>query len=333
MSDRSVIPAEMGGTIRKAAIFAAKLAITCGCFWYLLRQINTGDLLHEATTLNTAWFVPAVIAAFVQIPLVAVRWAWITDALEPQSRRAPLGPMIAITMIATFFAQILPNVMSDAIRIWMLSRIGTSWRKGVVGVVIDRGVGVGVLLVIGFLTLLNASAFTGLAGYRAAALLIFGVLIVGTAGAGICARLYAPVLARHRVTKWIGEFVLASRQVLVESRAAMPIVAIAFAVHLLNITCIWNIGQAFSMSLGLLETAVLFTLMVAVAVIPISVNGWGLRELMVTAFLTAHGMPAQRALLFSICYGLTFLAAALPGAIVMLTYSSRRLKSSPVRSP
>lgn len=331
MAEVTVATAGMTGTIRKAVYFGAKLAITCGCFWYLLRQIDAGNLLREAASLDWQWFVPAVIVMMLQIPLLAMRWAKITDALEPELPRVPLGPMIAITMIANFFAQILPNVMSDGIRIWMLSQIRSSWRKGLVGVVIDRGVGIGALLAIGFVTLLDASTLDGLAGYRITALLIFGALLVSAAGALMSAPLYAPILGRYRLTKWIGDFVLASRQVLIESPAAVPIVGIACAIHLLNIAGIWNIGQAFSMSLGLVGAAELFTLMVAIAIIPISVNGWGLRELAVTAFLSAHGMPAQRALLFSICYGLTLLAAALPGAIVMLVYSPRRLQNPSAR--
>jgi uncharacterized membrane protein YbhN (UPF0104 family) len=101
---------------------------------------------------------------------------------------------------------------------------------------------------------------------------------------------------------------------------------IAFAIHFLNIACIWSVGQAFSMSLSLIEAAVLFTLMVAIAIIPISVSGWGLRELAVTAFLSAHGMTTQRALLFSICYGLTLVVAALPGAAILLVHSLRKLR-------
>jgi glycosyltransferase 2 family protein len=327
---RAVAMAEMGAPIRKALLFGFKLAITCGCFWYLLRQINVGDLFREAANLNRLWFAPAIIVIMAQILLVALRWAWITDALEPQLPRTPRGAMVAITMIANFFAQILPNVMSDAIRIWMLSQIRTGWRRGLAGVVIDRGVGVGVLLAIGFVSLLNASAFTTLAGYRQTVLLIFGTLLVGGVGGLICARFYAPILGRHRITRWIAEFALASRQVLIESPEAVSIVVIGFVIHFLAIACIWSLGQAFSTSLGLIEAAVLFTVMVAIAIIPISISGWGLRELAVTAFLNAHGMPAQRALLFSICYGLTLVAAALPGAVVLIVYSPRKLRCPPV---
>src|SRR3974390_922119 len=129
----------------------------------------------------------------VQIPLLALRWAWITNALEPKLPPVPLGPMVAIAMIANFFAQILPNVMSDGVRIGMLSQVRTGWRKGLAGVAIDRGVGVGVLMAIGFMTLLNASVFTALAGHRQTVLLIFGALLFGAASGLICAPFYAPL--------------------------------------------------------------------------------------------------------------------------------------------
>jgi hypothetical protein len=277
--------------------------------------------LREAENLQLRWLIVAVVLIVLQIPLTGLRWAKITAALEPTRPGLPLGAMIAITLIANFFSQILPNVLSDALRVWMLTRIRSGWRAGLVGIVIDRGVGVGVLLAIGFVTLLNASAFTTLSGYRQTALTIFGALLLTGIGGLICARFYAPLLARWRATKWIGELGLASRQVLIESRAGVSITSIAFVVHALSIVCIWSLGQAFSMPLGVVGAAALFTLMVAIAIIPVSVGGWGLREVAVTTFLHAHGMPAQRALLFSICFGLTLLVAALPGAAVLMFYS------------
>jgi len=328
MADFMIAPAEREGTIRKVLVFGAKVAITCGCFWYLFRQINIDDLLREAGNLQSRWFVLAIVLVMLETLLVGLRWAKITEALEPTQPSPSLGAMLAITWIANFFNQILPNVMSDALRIWMLTQIRSGWRTGLAGVVIDRGVGIGVLLAIGFVTLLNASAFTSLAGYRRTALLIFGALLLCGIAALVFARLYAPVLAHWRATKWIGELSLASRQVLIQSPSAISIVGIAFVVHVLGILCVWAIGQAFSMSLGVVEAAALFTLMVAILIIPVSVSGWGLREVAVTAFLNAHGVPAQRALLFSICFGLTLFAAALPGAVVLMFYSLGKARHS-----
>jgi glycosyltransferase 2 family protein len=328
MADPGAASGMSTGVIRKVLVFGGKLAITCACFWYLFRQVNVGDLLHEAQNLQIQWFLLAAAVIVLQIPLVGLRWAKITAALEPARPPPPVGAMIAITLITNFLSQILPNVMSDAVRVWMLTRIRSGWRMGLAGIVIDRGVGIAVLLAIGFATLLNASAFTTLGGYRRTALVVFGVLLLGGVGALLGARLYAPLLARWRATRWIGELGLASRLVLVESPAAVFIVSVAFIIHLISILSIWSIGQAFSMSLGVVGAAALFTLMVAIAIIPVSVSGWGLREVAVTAFLHAHGMPTQRALLFSICFGLTFLVAALPGAVVLVLYHPAGTRSS-----
>jgi uncharacterized membrane protein YbhN (UPF0104 family) len=321
MADPTAAPAGSANVMRKALVFGAKLAITCGCFWYLFRQIKVDDLLHEAQNLQAQWLALTCVFMLLQPPLTGWRWAKITAALEPERPRPPLGGMLAITLIANFFNQILPNVVSDALRIWMLTQIRPGWRMGLAGIVVDRAVGVGVLVAIGFVTLLNASAFTTLGGYRLTALGIFGALLFSGTAMLVCARLYAPLLARWRATNWIGDLSLASRQVLIESSAALSIVGIALVVHVLSIAAIWSVGQAFSMSLGLVEAATLFTLMIAISVIPVSVSGWGLREVAVTAFLNAHGVPAQRALLFSICFGLTLFIGALPGALILPFYS------------
>lgn len=318
----------MGKASRKLAIFGLKLSVTCGCFWYVLRRVELQEIFREAASLDYWWFVAAVLTMAAQIPLAALRWSWITDALEPQRPPVQLRAMIAISMIANFLSQALPNLMGDAMRVWMLSRIRTGWRLGVIGVVIDRGVGIGALLSIGFVTLLHPSPFTQFAGYRRALLLIFGALLLSAVAGLVCARLLVPLLAHYRATRWISEFFLASRHVLIESSDAIFIIAVAFIIHLLSIAAIWELGQVFAMPLGVEAAAVLFTLMIAAAIVPVSVSGWGLREIMVTAYLTAHGMPAQRALLFSISFGLTLIIASTPGAIVMMFFSPGSVRHS-----
>lgn len=328
MADSGLVAAEHGRRSRRVFLFGAKFAITCVCFWYAFRQISSVDLLHEVANVEVRWLVLAVACVLIQIPLVGVRWTRITEALEGEPTGVPLGAMLAITWIANLFAQILPNVMSDALRIWLLSKVKPGWRKGLIGVLIDRGVGVGALLAIGLVTLANASAFTALSGRRQVVLLVFAVMLIGGISALVFAPIWGQALTRYRTTRWLAEFIFASRRVLVESPSAISIIAIAFVVHLLTIADIWCLGRSLAMALSVVDAAALFTLMVAIALVPVTVSGWGLRELAVTAFLTAHGLPPQRALLFSICFGLTQVVAALPGAIVLLLYSSGKMRRS-----
>jgi hypothetical protein len=61
--------------------------------------------------------------------------------------------------------------------------------------------------------------------------------------------------------------------------------------------------------------------MISVALVPISIGGWGLRELAVISLLGNHGVPPDKALLFSVCFGLTLAVGSLPGALAWLLYS------------
>jgi hypothetical protein len=61
--------------------------------------------------------------------------------------------------------------------------------------------------------------------------------------------------------------------------------------------------------------------MISVALVPISIGGWGLREVVVITLLGHHGVPPDKALLFSVCFGLAGAVGSLPGALAWLLYS------------
>ncbi len=209
-------------------------------------------------------------------------------------------------------------------RVWLLARMGRSWREGLVSVLIDRGVGVGVLLAVTFCVLLFPSRLAALGGYGGIVLVIIGALLAVGVSVILFAPLFAPVLARWRLTRWIGLFALASSDVLLRRSAGRYIVAIALAVHGFTIASIWSLGRAQGFDLSVVDAAALFAVMAGVALLPITVGGWGLRELAVTALLQSHGVPMDRALFFSVSFGLVVLIASSVGAIVWAFYSPER---------
>src|SRR5262249_62088429 len=92
------------------------------------------------------WAAFATLIAVLQIPLMGLRWRNVVDALAARDARVTRTVMIAITAIAVFFAQVLPSVAGDGVRAWMLARISRDWRKAVISVVLDLGIGVGLLI-------------------------------------------------------------------------------------------------------------------------------------------------------------------------------------------
>jgi hypothetical protein len=205
------------------------------------------------------------------------------------------------------------------VRAWLLVRLGSNWRNAVTSVVIDRGVGVGLLIALGFAILLLPSGLTALGGYRDVVLVVYGALILFGALGLVLASKIAPPLARWRYSRWFATLAADAHRVLLGSKAPV-ILGVGCLVHALTIVVIWSVGRAQGLVLPVADVAVLFTVMVGVALVPISIGGWGLRELAVISLLANHGIAAEKALLFSVCFGLVFAVGSLPGALVWLLY-------------
>jgi glycosyltransferase 2 family protein len=310
--------------LKNAGAFLLKLAVTCISLWYVARQVNVGDFKRLLGTLDFAWAALASLVLMAETPLVGLRWRAILNGLQSGVGRIPAMPIVAITAITVFVAQILPNVAADGIRVWLLARTGRSWRQGLPSVVIDRGLGVFCLIVIGFVTLLFPSALAALAGHRPMVLGLFGLIIAGTVAGILLVPYVSPLLERFSLTRLAGSFALATHDLLVRSRARWWILAAGFLIHLLTIVAVWLLGRAQGLDLPLVDSALLFTLMVSVALVPVSVGGWGLRELAVSSLLGSHGVPLEQALFFSVSFGVVLIVAALPGAVVWAFFSPAR---------
>jgi hypothetical protein len=98
------------------------------------------------------------------------------------------------------------------------------------------------------------------------------------------------------------------------------ILSIGCLIHALTIGIVWSVGRAQGLALPLSDAAILFTVMIGIVLVPISIGGWGLRELAVVSLLATHGVAAERALLFSVCFGLALAIGSLPGALAWLLY-------------
>ena len=145
----TISPARRAGA-REIAIFAAKLLVTAVCFWYLSWQTDFSQVLPAVPMLDFRWVAFAILIVMLQMPLVGIRWHNIVDALTASNERMTQLAMIAIATIGIFFAQVFPSVAGDGMRAWLLVRLGCDWRKAVLSVIIDRGVGVGLLVALGF---------------------------------------------------------------------------------------------------------------------------------------------------------------------------------------
>lgn len=306
-------------SLERSAIVALKLLVTGICFWYLLHKLDLKEIFRSIALLKLHWIALAALTITLQIPLLAARWREILTSLAAVHERISKSSMIAIAAIGLFFAQVLPNVVGEGIRAWLLVRIGSDWRNAVSSVVIDRGVGAALIVAAGFFIVLLSPATAELGGYRNMVLALYGsALVVGLAGFALLPVLL-PLLNRLRYLGWIAQFAADARRVLLGPRIPL-IFAFACLIHALTMCTIWSLARAAGLMLPVSDVALLFVVMTGVALVPASINGWGLREIAVVTVLARYGVAPEQALVLSVCFGLTAALGSLPGAIVWLLY-------------
>jgi len=268
--------------------------------------------------LDWRWAALAVLMSMLQIPLLGLRWGNIVDVLAPSDKHIARADMMAATAVGVFFAQVLPSVAGEGVRAWLLVRLGSNWRKAVTSAVIDRGVGLALLMVFGFVICCCVRTHC-FGGYRDLVLVVYGTLIlVGMLGLLLATRI-VPLLGRWRYSRWVAILAAEAHRVLLGPKGA-AILSIACLIHALTIVIVWSVGRAQGLALPFADAAVLFTIMIGVVIVPISIGGWGLRELAVISLLAGYGVAPERALLFSVCFGLALALGSLPGAVVWLLY-------------
>ena len=106
------------------------------------------------------------------------------------------------------------------------------------------------------------------------------------------------------------------------------ILGLGCLIHVLTIIFIWSLGRSQGLLLPVTDAAVLFTVMVGVTLLPISISGWGLRELAVVSLLGGHGIAPGK--------GAAVLGLLRPHARGRLAAGSARLAlvfSPPARRP
>src|SRR5262245_531614 len=318
-------------TLEKAAIVAAKLLVTGACFWYVSRQIDWRQVSSAVPLLELRWAALAIFVIMLEIPRAGLRWYNIVDAVATRGQQLTRAAMTATTSVRLFFAQVLQHVPGGGMRPRLLVRLGSNWRTAVTSVVIDRAVGVGLLIVLGFVVLLLPSGLTALGGYRDVVLIVYGALILAGALGLLLAPKIASPLARWRYSRWFATLAADVHRVVFGSKGPV-VLSIGCLIEAFTIVVVWSLGRAQGLALPLPDAMVLFVVMVGVVAVPISVGGWGLRELAVVSLLGAHGVAPEKALLFSVCFGLALAIGSLPGGLAWILFpfpSARRSVKPP----
>lgn len=281
----------------------------------VVSRISADEFLAPLGKGEPALLLAALAIALFSFVLVALRWhmlaGWLGLAL-------PARVAVRALFVGMFLGQLLPSgVGTDLVRGWQVAGHATQLRRVAASLLADRLVALfAACLILALSTAAaghppvvpSAGVFALAAlGASAAALLVFVLACSGALGLGARAdplRRLARRAALEGVTPRAGPILRAS--------------GIALVVHSATVTIAVLSARAYGIDASPWLWLVVVPYSIIAAAIPVSVNGWGMREGTIIVLAGSMGVPAAQALLVSVTLGALNMLASLPGAVPAL---------------
>mgnify|MGYP001795334111 CR=1 FL=1 len=275
------------------ALTALRLTVSALCLGLAFWLMPDGALPQLAEA-QPGWLVVAVGLGVVAIAIMATRLRVLMGA-----GAVPLRTAITVTWAGQFGAMLGLGLLSaDGARITILVRTGCSVASASQLIVLDRALG------------LSGLAILAAAGGGAHLLGLWGgfaVLLIGLAAA------LAMLLAMRLVP--------GLRRALPENALPLGQLALALVLSVLlhSVTVVTFLIAALALGLTppLPEAIIAVSIGLFFAILPVSLGGWGVRELAIAQAFAWVGAPFAGAVPSSVLFGVLAMVVALPGVIAL----------------
>lgn len=298
---------------RRYGLTALKVGASVGLVWLALHDVDLGEAWRLLRGV-ALWALSGLALALVAKAATGVaRWRLVLRHLGAQ---LSVGRTLAILLLGAFFNQCLPSsIGGDGVRVFQARRSGLALGVAARSVVIDRLAGLLALLV---LVAVGAPMFHAWGGDVRVVTVALAIGGGGLVGLGVLAW-----LSRHDRPRGEGRAARSLRRMGADLRAlgarpgtAIPIMVWAVAFQAAQVSVAWIAALGLGVDLGPVEALVLLPAVLLVTMVPVSVAGWGVREVATVTALGVVGVPAEQAVVVSVLYGLAHLIYGLIGGAI-----------------
>lgn len=299
---------------------AFKLALTIAAFWFALKDVDFVHLGDILATQRSAGIIEASVLIVAQIVLGSLRWRMVLMALsQAETKAISILKALKLYYISIFFNCCLPGTVGgDVIRVWLAKSEHIPLPVAIHSVIIDRLIA---LVALGILVLATLSSLGGMIGFDARYWIPVILLVVG-AGLWILLRAtdfltpYQHILLVH----WLLQFLDCLRVLVAYPRTSLQLLTYAVLSHICFCLCGYALAQSLNIELTVMQSITLIPLVLLITTIPISIGGWGVREVGMVGLLGFIGVPQAAALMLSIEMGFIVIFLSLPAAVLWLAH-------------
>jgi uncharacterized protein (TIRG00374 family) len=311
-----------------------RLFVSIALVAWLAWRTDWGEVGHAFSHLRLELWVLAVGLFLLAQVASAIRWRLLA---QPLGFLSPLREFVGLYFVGMFFNLLLPtSVGGDVVRAWYLD--GESGRRlaAFLSVFVDRFSGLLILLALACVA--NLFCPITLPAW-------VGASVWSTAGCAVVGLICLPCLARfaeHRVqsaevnrtnSPVPGNAFRALRSglcsltlslsesltlLLGHRRLLLGTTALSMLVQGINVILLWLIGRAIDAPVPASYCGIVVPMVTLLTLLPVSLNGMGVREGGMVLFLAPLGIPAATAVSLAFLWFSVFVAASLFGAAIYL---------------
>lgn len=296
---------------RKRVYFVLRIVASAVMLALLLPRVHISSLLPRNPE-AVAWLVAGLACWVAGVLLATLRWQRVLATLELPEE---LPPLLSHSLAALFVSNFLPSTIGgDLLRVSRVSQSNGNMPGSFASVVLERLTGFVVLPLITLAALVSNPALLKLGtASRIALLLAVGTLMALGVILVVASNPRGKRLAENE--NWLrfaGAIHLGLEQMRRQPSAAAAIVGTAIAYQMAIVLAAWVAAHALGIPLGW-AAAMAFIPVVAMAqVLPVSVNGLGLREGALVLLLTPLGVAAGQAVALGLLlYGMNLTVSML----------------------
>jgi glycosyltransferase 2 family protein len=291
----------------------------------LFSRIDVGSLWTSTRAASIPWLLIALVVYFCHVLTSTWRWHLLLTA---QNVHVSQRDLLSSLLVSYFFNNFLPsNIGGDVVRIRDTARPARSKTLATLVILVDRVMGVIGLFLVAAIAATVASETRGVSGSPILPFCLWTTLFLGAAivvpavlsPAGL-GRLLTPLTVLH--PEWVGERIETLTATLHRFRAQPGVLASCFtgAVVVQTLLVIYYLAVVYAlhMPITVWDLAVIVPISLVVQMVPLSVNGFGLREATFSFYFTRLGLPVQTGVLLSlVATGLAMLFSLSGAAVYM----------------
>ena len=306
---RTLLKHRVAGLVLRPLVSVALLA---ALFW----KFGAGSVWGTLRSASPLWLAAGV--GLVVLAMLVSAWKW-QILLASHGLRVGLGRLFGTYLIGLFFNNFLPsNIGGDVVRVHDVTKLtgqGAATTASVIGERLLAGLALALTAAVALLFSVGASRQVGAS--VALVLVVFILLIALIASARV------RTLAGHLLPRARGSAVARVMRHMGESfgdrGAVVRVMVLSFAFHATVVLFGWSTFQAIGARVPLATCFLFIPIIMAIQLVPVSLNGLGVREGAYVFFFGSAGLDAGQAVAASLLFALLTTLVSLSGGVLFAT--------------